>query len=276
MNYINCKNDLPPELMRKTIVFWCQNSIQHIASFLAAIRGSGAEFNNEFLREIKEIDLIFKSIFEEYSSNKKALPTRPAILFKTNTRFIALLERIKLETVSGYPILQQSVYHYIFEQNYINAIFGVSIPQNTPLITVKFAPFYNNNCVFNQMYFWSVIASMHPSLLLNNEDFATALNGYSREYLRDTVNSFNAVCFSLSSLNKTTNKKELSKIFKNFRQLNNSFLSFLISAQKGSPKLFTATTKPRFSESFYKGVQHMIDEHRLVSELCDAISEILN
>ena len=275
MNYINCKNDLTPELLRKTIVFWCQNSIQHISSFLSAIRGSGAVLNEEFLREIKEIDLVFKSIYSEYSSDKKPLPSRPLILFKTNARFIALLERIKLETVSGYPIIQQSVYHYIFEQNYINAIFGVTYPQQTPLITVKFAPFYNNNCIFNQMYFWAVIAAMHPSLLLNNSDFAAALNGYSREYLKETVNNFNTVCFRLSSLNKPNNKKELSKIFENFRQLNNSFLSFLISAQKGSPKIFTATLKPSFSESFYKGVQHMIDEHTLVRELCDGLSEML-
>ncbi len=275
MNYINCKNNLPPETVRKTIVFWCENSIQHIASFLSAIKGSGAVLEDDFLREIKEIDLIFKSILSEYSSTKSNLPSRPAILFKTNTRFIALLERIKLEGVSGYPILQQSVYHYIFEQNYINAIFGVSVPQNSPLITVKFSPFYNNNCIFNQMYFWSVIGAMHPSLLLNN-DFAVALNGYSKEFLRDTANGFNAICFSLSQMNKINNKKELTKIFNSFRQLNNSFLSFLISAKSGSPKVFTSTVKPSLTDSFYKGAQHMINEHKLVSELCDGIAEMLN
>lgn len=275
MNYINCQKNLPPETVRKTIVFWCENSIQHIASFLSAIKGSGAILNDDFLREIKEIDMIFKSIYEEYSSTKTGLPARPAILFKTNTRFIALLERIKLEAVSGYPILQQSVYHYIFEQNYINAIFGVTVPQNTPIKTVKFAPFYNNNCVFNQMYFWSVIGSMHPSLLLNNNDFATAINGYSREYLIDTANGFNAICFSLSDMNRMNNKKELTKIFENFCQLNNSFLSFLISAQNGSPKVFAATGKPSLSEGFYKGVKHMINEHRLVNDLCDGLKEIL-
>ena len=116
---------------------------------------------------------------------------------------------------------------------------------------------------------------MHPSLLLNNNDFATAINGYSKEYLRDTANSFNAICFSLSQMGKT-NKKELTKIFNNFRQLNSSFLSFLISAKSGSPKVFTSTVKPALSNSFYKGVGHMINEHKLVSELCDAIAEAIN
>jgi hypothetical protein len=183
MNYINCQNNLSPALMRKTIIFWCENTIQHISSLLSAFRGSGAVLNDDFLREIKEIELIFKSIFDEYSSSKNNLPTRPAILFKTNTRFIKSLERLKFEGASGYPLLAQSIYHYIFEQSYINAIFGVSVPQNQPLITFKFAPFYTNNCVYNQMYFWSVIGSMHPSLLLNNNDFALALNGYSRDFL---------------------------------------------------------------------------------------------
>lgn len=275
MNYINCQNSLSPAVIRKTIIFWCENSLQHITSLLSAFRGSGAVLNDEFVREIKEIELIFKSIYDEYSSDKTNLPIRPAILFKTNTRFIALLERIKLESVSGYPILQQSVYHYIFEQNYLNAIFGVTVPQNTPLITVKFAPFYNNNCIFNQMYFWSVIGAMHPSLLLNNSDFAAALNGYSREFLRDTVNGFNGICFMLSSLSKTTNKKELLKIFENFQQLNINFLNFLESAYAGSARVYTSNLSQRFSDSFYKGVRHMIAEHKLVRELCEGIAEIL-
>ena len=273
MNYINCQKNLPPAVIRKTIIFWCENSLQHISSLLSAFRGSGAVLNAEFLREIKEIELIFKSIFEEYSSDKINLPIRPAILFKVNTRFIALLERLKLEGVSGYPILQQSVYHYIFEQNYINAIFGVSLPQSTPIITVKFAPFYSNNCIVNQIYFWSVIGSMHPSLLLNNTDFNEAINGYSREFLRDTANGFNNVCFRLSAVYK--NKTELTEIFKAFRQLNSNFLAFLISAQKGSTQVFTSTTKPKLSNGFYRASQHMINEHKLVNELCDSMAETL-
>lgn len=276
MNYINCQNSVSPSLMRKTIIFWCENTLQHISSFLAAFRGSGATLQEELLREIKEIELVFKSIFEEYSSPKTNLPVRPAILFKTNTRFIALLERIKCEAVSGYPILQQSVHHYIFEQSYLNAIFGVTIPQHIPLITIKFMPFYNNNCIFNQMYFWSVIGAMHPSLLLNNSDFAAAINGYSREFLRDTVNNFNAVCFSLSELNKPSNKKELLKIFKNFQQLNNNFLNFLEAAYSGSARVYTTTSPHRFSDGFYKSARHMINEHKLVDELNCSIAEILS
>lgn len=276
MNYINCQKNLSPAVIRKTIVFWCENTLGHISSLLASFRGSGAVLAEEFLREIKEIELIFKSVFEEYSSNKANLPREPAILFKTNTRFISLLERIKLEAVSGYPILQQSVYHYIFEQNYLNAIFGVSIPPRSPIITVRFAPFYNNNCVFNQMYFWSVIGAMHPSLLLNNSDFAAALNGYSREFLRDIVNNFNKVCFMLSSANTTVNKKILLKIFLNFQQYNKEFLNFLISAQSGSPKVFTSSVAKSFSSGFYKSIAHIIGEHKLVLEICEGIGEILS
>ena len=273
MNYINCQNKLPPEVLRKTIIFWCENSFQHINSLLSAFKGSGAVLSSEFNEELKEIEKIFKSIFLEYSSSKTSLPSHPAILFKTNTRFIKLLERLKFEGASGYPLLAQSIYHYIFEQSYINAIFGVSVPQNQPLITFKFAPFYTNNCVYNQMYFWSIIGSMHPSLLLNNNDFALALNGYSRDFLKETVNGFNAVCYRLSTLQK--GKKELAKIFENFCQLNSNFLSFLISAESGSARVFSSTVKPHLSDSFYRAARHMIGEHTLVSELCDGMAEML-
>ena len=71
MNYINCQNNLSPQLIRKTIVFWCENTLQHIASLLAAFRGSGAVLNEDFLREINEIDLIFlpKNKFTNPSCN---------------------------------------------------------------------------------------------------------------------------------------------------------------------------------------------------------------
>ncbi len=275
MNYINCKNQLPPQVLRKTIIFWCENSLQHINSLLSAFRGSSAVLKDEFSQELKEIELIFKSIYDEYSSQKISLPSYPAILFKTNTRFIRLLERIKLEGASGYPLLQQSVYHYIFEQNYINAIFGIATAQADLLITVKFSPFYNNNCICNQIYFWSVIAAMHPSLLLDTQEFNAAINGYAREYLRDTVNNFNKACYNLSNMRRRTNKKELSEIFVTFRQQNLEFLSFLESAVKLSPKIYSSTTSPRLPKSFFAKVEHMIKEHNLVRELCDGIADML-
>lgn len=274
MNYINCKNSLQPEILRKSIVFWCENSSQHITSLISSFKGSSAVLSDEFLNELKEIELIFKSIYNEYSSSKTALPSHPAILFKTNMRFIKLLERMKLEGVSGYPLLQQTVYHYIFEQNYLNAIFGVTSAPIDLLITVRFLPFYSNNCVYNQMYFWSVIGAMHPSLLLNSDEFNKAINGYSREYLRDTVNAFNKICYRLSSMRRRTNKKELSEIFNDFRQQNLDFLNFLDAAVKLSPKVYASTTSPRLSTAFYKKAEHIIAEHTLVRELCDGIAEI--
>ena len=117
---------------------------------------------------------------------------------------------------------------------------------------------------------------MHPSLLLNNGDFAAALNGYSKEFLRDTVNGFNNICFMLSECGKTSNKNKLLKIFKNFQQLNINFLNFLESAYNGSARVYTSTSPQRFSDSFYKGARHMIAEHKLVCELNEGIAKILN
>ena len=56
----------------------------------------------------------------------RRLPSKPQLLFAENRRLINLLERMKFEGFGGYPYLQQSIFHYIYEQRYINAIFGIS------------------------------------------------------------------------------------------------------------------------------------------------------
>ncbi len=275
MNFINCQSKIQPELIRKTIIFWCKNSFEHIASLQSALKASGAVLPNNFSLELKEIEEIFKKLYNEYTSQKSALPSNPPLLFKANARFIRLLERIKLEGASGYPLLQQSVYHYIFEQNYINAVFGVSTQTLKPMLTIKFSPFYNNNCIFNQIYFWSVIAAMHPSLLLDTVEFNKAINGYTREYLHDTVNGFNNICYRLSDMKRSVSKKELPEIFKSFRQQNSEFLNFLKSAVKLSPKIYASVNMPTLPKAFYKKAEHMIAEHNLVCELCDGIADML-
>ena len=99
MNYINCQNNLSPAVIRKTIIFWCENSIQHISSLLSAFKGSGAVLNEEFLHEIKEIELIFKGIYDEYFSDKTNLPTRPA---KSQSR-VSFWQRLFLRDAPGRP-----------------------------------------------------------------------------------------------------------------------------------------------------------------------------
>ncbi len=274
MNFINCQNNLSNEVMIKAVAFWSENSYQHIASLLKATQGTTAVLQPYFKEELQVLSEDFKRINKMYTQNNGRLIPKPAVFFKINLRFINLLERIKFEGFSGYPILQQSVFHYIYEQRYINAIFAVNNPVGNVLITEYFLPFQNNifSCVYNQMYFWCIIGSMHPSLLMGNNAFYNAINGYSKEFLTDVCNRFNQIAFNLSQMKKPIKKAALAEIFSQFKQLNLAFLEFLKFVRTNNPRIFTNPQTLRLSESFYSTVTHMINEHTLVDEINRNIS----
>lgn len=278
MNFINCSNSISPEEIRKTVAFWSENSFQHISSLLNSNKGTTAVLDQEFSAELKELYDDFKGINELYTSGVSRLPAKPDILFRTNKKFIDLLERLKFEGFSGYPILQQSVFHYIYEQRYINAVFGMLNPSGNVLITANFLPLGNNEnlCIYNQMYFWSIIGAMHPSLLMDTNAFYNSINGYSREYLTEITNSFNRITLSLSNLKRPIQKAALARIFSEFSALNIRILEFLISAKSGSPKIYSSPNVIRLPESFYGKVEHMIKEHTLVKELNENIKKRLS
>ena len=194
-----------------------------------------------------------------------------------NHDFINLLERIKYEAFSGYPVLQQSVFHYIYEQRYVNAVLAVKNNVGNVLVTTFFTPFSNQalNCFYNQMYFWGIIGSMHPSLLMGNNAFYNAINGYAKEFLTEVCNSFNKLNFELSCLKKPLKKRDLQGIFDKFSHLNLSYLEFLKLIKQGSVKIFSASVSVRFSSDFYLAVDHQIAEHTLVCEINQNIEKVL-
>ena len=116
-----------------------------------------------------EITKELTNLNESFKKGERPLAYYQEFL-RLNTALINLLERIKFEAFSGYPVMQQSVFHYIYESRYTNAIFGVKNTVGNVLITNYFLPFLNNglSCFYNQMYFWCIIGSMHPSLLMGN------------------------------------------------------------------------------------------------------------
>ena len=269
MNFINCQNNLSNEVMIKAVTFWSENSYQHITSLLKSTQGTTAVLQPYFKEELQELYEEFKRINQMYKNKNGRLIPKPAVFFKINGRFINLLERIKYEGFSGYPILQQSVFHYIYEQRYINAIFAVNNPVGNVLITEYFLPFqnYTYSCIYNQMYFWCIIGSMHPSLLMGNNAFYNAINGYSKEFLTDVCNSFNKIAFNLSQIKKPVKKGALSEIFLEFKELNSAFLEFLKLVKTNNPRIFMNPQNVRLSEAFYSTVEHMINEHTLVDEI---------
>ena len=125
------------------------------------------------------------------------------------------------------------------------------------------------------MYFWCIIGSMHPSLIMGNNAFYNAINGYSKEFLTEICNSFNRINFSLSSLKKPIKKSTLYEVFEEFKHLNITYLEFLKEIKKGSPKIFSSYLTVNLPSSFYGAVDHQIAEHTLVSEINDNIEKYL-
>lgn len=276
MNFINCATQATPELIRKTVVFWSENSAQHITSLLRSVGGTTAVLQDTFKEQLKTLRERFNTFADSFRQSNMPL-SRYQEFLRVNSGFINLLERIKFEAFSGYPVLSQSVFHYIYEARYINAVFSAKNPNGNVLITLYFTPFLNQNygCFYNQMYFWGIIGSMHPSLLMGSNAFYNAINGYSKEFLTGVTNSFNNLNFRLSSLKKPFKKALLSQIFEEFSHLNNSYLDFLKQIKNNSVKIFTTPMISRLPTTFYQAVDHQIAEHTLVKEINENIEKYL-
>lgn len=276
MNYINCKDICLPEDMRKAVEFWSANTVGHIETLLKLKGTSAAVMQPYFTKGLEESLYSFKKISRLYGGDNQKLSTKPQLLFAENRKLINLLERMKFEGFGGYPYLQQTIFHYIYEQRYINAIFGV--PNETVgLITVRFSPMGTLPlvCIYNQMYFWSVIGAMHPSLIMGNEKFYRTASLHTREYLTEITNRFNSVCFNLSSLKKPPERAELKKVFEVFCALNSEFLRFLKLIKAGGSGIYAAGSPTDMPQSFYKSLDHIIGEHALVKELSIAMAQRL-
>ncbi|MBQ4119180.1 MAG: hypothetical protein IJD45_02185 [Clostridia bacterium] len=276
MNFINCSNERVSVLMRKAAIFWSENIAEHIASLLRSVPGTTVVLEDFFKEELKGYYQKFISFNENFKKGERPLAYYQEFL-RVNSGFINLLERIKFEALSGYPVMQQSIFHYIYESRYTNTIFTAKNTVGNVLITNYFPPFLNNgfSCFYNQMYFWSIIGAMHPSLLLNNNAFYNALNGYSKEFLTEVCNKFNNINFNLSSLKRPVKRKPLAEIFEDFCISNIEYLEFLKAVKQSSPKIFISPNLTRLPESFYSAVDHQINEHSLVEEINSNIEKYL-
>ena len=275
MNYINCKDACLPADMRKAVEFWSTNTVGHIETLLKLKGSTAAVMQPYFTKELENLLISFKKISALYKSEDAfRLPAKPQLLFSENRRLINLLERMKYEGFGGYPYLQQTIFHYIYEQRYINAIFGVQ-NENRGLITVRFSPVGNYPfiCIYNQMYFWSVIGAIHPSLMIGNDRFYRSASMHTREYLTEITNRFNLICFKLSELKKPPVKAELKPVFDEFCRLNSEFLQFLKAIKQNRGGIYTAGAPIDMPQSFYKSLDHIIGEHTLVKELCGTMCE---
>ncbi|MEE1006099.1 MAG: hypothetical protein U0L66_02765, partial [Acutalibacteraceae bacterium] len=130
---------------------------------------------------------------------------------------------------------------------------------------------YHFICIYNQMYFWSVIGAIHPSLMIGNDKFYRSASLHTREYLTEITNRFNLICFKLSELKKPPVKAELKPVFDEFCRLNSEFLRFLRLIRENRGGVYAAGAPTDMPQSFYKSLDHIIGEHTLVKELCETM-----
>lgn len=260
-------------LLKKTAVFWSKNSYGHIEFILRSSAGTTAVLQDGFKEKLKDYYEKFKIINEKTQNSPPSMAYLREFLH-INSGFINLLERLKLEAFSGYPVILQTVSHCIYEQRYINAVFGNKNDNGNVLITNYFLPFLNNNisCYYNQMYFWSIIGSMHPSFLMQDNAFYNSVNGYAKEFLTSVCNSYNAICYRLSELKKPIKRAALSEIFADFCILNKEYLEFLQDIKDKNKKIFVSVVTVRLPADFYKSVDHQIAETLLTAEICKNIT----
>lgn len=271
MNYINCKQTLTYELLEETIKFWSENSYQHIGVILNSHKNTDAILSNTFEKELTRLKNTFTDIYNSTKNiqNNRELSLISATFLNENQNFIKLLERLKFEGFNGYPILSQNIFHYIYEQRYINAILSNSTNDKNVLITLNFKPFKRStlNCIYNHMYFWSIIGAMHPAILMGISPAGDVLPNALKNKLINIKNKFNAIAFMLSSIKRPISKKELSDIFINFESTNEEILQLLINMKNGKEEVLPAIFNTVLPESFYGALSHMISEHTYVKKL---------
>lgn len=266
-----------------TIRFWAQNSYEHIDVLLNAYKGTEAVLYSEFEQELKELNKRFRYIYE------KSLCIRTYNEFCTylnkflciNEHFVKLLERLKFEGFNGYPELYLSVYHFLYEQKYIVEIFKhieySKIYSNSVLITAEFKRKGLGcnvcECIYNQMYFWSLIGAQHPNLLLSTFSKDCLPPHMTREYLTEISNKFNCINYNLSRLyNNNLLKCDLKELFEDFEEVNSQFLCILKDFNRDASCYLPYDMKCHMPKLFFGVWKHIVEEHEYVKKLCCNLS----
>lgn len=259
--------------------FWAKNSYEHIDVLLNSAGPNGAILYDTFEETLKKLFKEYKEIYDELGNMRgdKSVCYLIKKFISINDYFIVLLERLKFEGFNGFPILFETTYHFIYEQKYIKEIFKPMLNLRDPsvkdvLITTKFRPMgVALQCIYSQIYFWSIIGAEHPSIITNIT--ATELQQLperTREEFRNMTNAFNNIAYRLSSIYPKLNDDNMLQILTDFEKVNRDFLT-LLNRFKNDPTYLPQAVKSKLPDLFYGVLEHIIDEHKYADELCDCI-----
>ena len=204
---------------------------------------------------------------------------------ETNLLFIHLLERLKFEGYNGFPNLYELVYHSMYESMYVKELLErveyceCDDEVESVLIQAKFRDMGFGDdildCIYSQMYFWSLIGAQHPSILMNvTPEEQSMLPKDTVKKFMYFVNKFNECNFKLSSIYAKLNKNDLHREYVIFKELNKQFLEFLKSFEMNEEYL-PKEVKETLPEIFFGVWQHIIDEHTYVLNFCNKVDEYM-
>lgn len=265
-----------------TIRYWARNSFQHIGVIFNSTKQNEATLYESFSNELKKLYKSFEAIYDDLGKVNRDTNVYYMLkrFLKANDNFIVLLERLKFEGYNGYPIPYQVTYHILYEQMYIKEIFRPLMytrevqPQDV-VINVNFRRMglgtNPHECIYGQIYFWSIIGAQHPSIIMNISP--TEMKQLPRKTINDfkhITNGFNKIAHNLSSIYPKLNNVNLGIVLKEFEALNKDFLK-LLNDLGTNPQYLPINIKKRLPKLFFSILEHIINEHKYVATLCEKI-----
>ncbi|MDO5293930.1 MAG: hypothetical protein Q4F05_14420 [bacterium] len=278
MDFINCCNTFTDSLIINTIQFWSENSYEHIDVLLNGFGEAGAVLQSCFRDTLTDLFLEFETIYNTSKCTSKSKDIKSLLkqFLSQNQKFLGILQRLKFEGFNGYPILYESVYHFIYEQQYVADLFrplgfivnkrACSVIVNTCYKTNSYMQ-TNLECIYNNIYFWSLIGAEHTSIIATVSPLENQLPETTKSLLTNFANRFNSINYQLSTIYCRLNKNNLSNTFDEFVNINNDFLLTLLNFSDPDSAFIPVCLRSKLPDLFYSILNHLIAEHSYIKTI---------
>ncbi|GMQ59169.1 hypothetical protein AN1V17_35660 [Vallitalea sediminicola] len=268
----------------ETIRYWAKNSYQHIDVLLNSAKPNQGILFESFNNDLKRLYKSFQNIYDELEDVKR--DTNVYFMIKrfliANDHFILILQRLKFEGFNGFPILYQVTYHILYEQMYVKEIFlplmstedvqpdNVIINSNFRRMALGTNPI---QCIYGQIYFWSIIGAEHPSIIMNisPNEMEQLPKKTIKEFEKIAI-EFNKINYKLSTIYSKLNNMNIGIILKEFDNVNKEFLR-LLDMFKTNVQQLPANIKNNLPKLFFSILEHIIREHEYAELLTKKIME---
>ncbi|OOB79444.1 MAG: hypothetical protein BEN18_03975 [Epulopiscium sp. Nuni2H_MBin001] len=275
-----------------TLKFWANNSYEHIEVLQNAYKTVGATLQPSFQQELQILFNAFKNIDSQIDNDK--IPTNLDNLYQlfmdNNQVFIELLENLKFDGYNGYPVLFETVQHFIYEQLYAIQVLskGYAKMYEEQLFTLDFilgpikiqkqnmfSTTLNTNVtsLIGATYFWSLISAEHTSIIANVSPIESNLPVITTDLLTKLRSAFNHVNYALSNIDKIADG--FISVVDNFLQLNDSFLIMLNNFKVDDSKFVPNSIKKDLPPLFDGVLNHIIHEQERAGILINALKQNL-